>query len=342
MKFLENAELAVGYLRQAIPTMMEHKIIPNPINYALWYTYYANTHPALNEQLDHTIARYKTCPTEMSESLFLEYMGQVSEKEHSANEAFQKALSNTVNKLSDSISKTSDQTTSFSKALKTDLSALQDHDLDQALSPLIDSLSSNANSLCDANNSFNDKLAAAQNEIKKLKADLDKSRQEATTDPLTGLSNRRVMESIYKDFVNQQNSSDDLSIIIMDIDKFKVFNDTHGHLLGDQVLKFVGSLLSDECSNEVKPIRFGGEEFAIVCPQVDLESSKEMAENIRVKLAAVPFKNKKTGQKIPPVTASFGVAKRCEDEDLAAIIERADKALYSAKEGGRNQVHVAQ
>lgn len=341
MKFSENADLAVSYLRQAIPAMMEHNIVPNPLNFTLWYTYYANTRPELNEQLDHVISRYQTCPTEISEALFSEHIGYLNDQEHQANEVFQQALSATVNNLSDSISETNAKTTRFSKALKTDISALADHSTDNELSPLLDSLSFNANALCDANTSFNDKLLAAQNEIESLKKELDKSRLEACTDPLTGLSNRRVLESIYREFVSQKDCSEDLSLIIMDIDKFKVFNDTHGHLLGDQVLKFVGNLLSDECKKGIKPIRFGGEEFAIVCPKVDLARSKEVAENIRVKLSAIPFTNKKTGEKIPPITASFGVAKRYEDEDLAGIVERADKALYAAKEGGRNQVQVA-
>jgi diguanylate cyclase len=341
MKFSENSELAVTYLRKAIPAMMDHKIVPNPINYTLWYTYYSNTQPDLNRQIDHLLARHKTCPPEASESLFLEYIGQSSDKEHQANEEFQKALNTMVSDLSNSISETSDQTNSFSSALQSDLQALEGHEVDASLSPLINNLSANANALCEANSAFNKQLTDAQDEIKKLKADLDKSRQEATTDPLTGLSNRRVLESIYKDFVSEKTNEDDLSLIIMDIDKFKVFNDTHGHLLGDQILKFVGNMLIDECNEDVKPVRFGGEEFAIVCPEVDLETSQKMAENIRKKLSVIPFTNKKTGEKIPPITASFGVAKRTGSEDLPAIIERADKALYAAKKGGRNQVKIA-
>jgi diguanylate cyclase len=340
MNFSENTELAVTFLRQAIPTMMKHKIIPNPINYTLWYTYYSNTNLALNAQLDHTISRFQTCPNEVSEALFVEHIGQANSKEAQANEVFQRALTTTVSNLSDTINATSEQTHEFSNALKTDILALGKHDLDEELSPLLDSLNSNANALRDVNISFNDKLDAANNEIEKLKQDLEKSRQEATTDPLTGLSNRRVLESIYQDFISNKHHNEDLSIIIMDIDKFKVFNDTHGHLLGDQILKFVGSLLSEECKQSAKPVRFGGEEFAIVCPKIDIEDSKKIAEKIRAKLSSTPFTNRKTGEKIPPITASFGVAKLIEDEDLASIIERADKALYAAKEGGRNQVQV--
>lgn len=341
MKFSEDSELAVKYLRQAIPTMMQHHIVPNPINYTLWYSYYSNVYPELNKQLEHTIERYQTCPVEVSESLFLQHIGQTNDEDQSQNEAYQRALSVMVNNLSDSINETSDQASGFSAALQLDIEALEKHELNDEISPLIDSLSANANAICDANDAFNNKLVDAQKEIRALKEELDKSREEANTDPLTGLSNRRVLESIYNNFVTEAGDESDLSIIIMDIDKFKVFNDTHGHLLGDQILKYVGSLLKDLCPNGIKPVRFGGEEFAIVCPTKSLDTSQNIAEKIRAKLESVPFTNKKTGDKIPPVTASFGVAKRKCQENLSSLIERADKALYLAKDNGRNQVQLA-
>ena len=127
----------------------------------------------------------------------------------------------------------------------------------------------------------------------------------------------------------------------MDVDKFKVFNDTHGHLVGDQILKFIGQLLKKECKKPVVPVRLGGEEFALLCPQLKLEQAQTVAENIRLKLASIPFSSRRTGERIPPVTASFGVAQKKSNDSLANIIERADLALYAAKNAGRNQVKLA-
>jgi len=124
---------------------------------------------------------------------------------------------------------------------------------------------------------------------------------------------------------------------MMDVDKFKVFNDTHGHLMGDQILKFIGQLLKKECKDPVVPVRLGGEEFALLCPRFKLEQAQSVAENIRIKLASVPFSNKRTGERISPVTASFGVAQKRANDSLANIIERADVALYVAKDAGRNR-----
>jgi diguanylate cyclase len=135
--------------------------------------------------------------------------------------------------------------------------------------------------------------------------------------------------------------NDQLSFIIMDIDKFKLFNDTHGHPVGDQVLKFVANLLQKECPSTITPVRYGGEEFAMLCPNCSLDDAKNIAENIRIKLSTMVFKHNKTGQKLPNITASFGLAIKNPEEHLTQLIERADKALYMAKECGRNQVQLA-
>lgn len=341
MKFSENSDQAADYLRQAVPKMVKHEIVPNPLNYTLWYSYYSKAFPTLNKELDETIERYGTCPSEVGESLFIQHISQPDNKNEKQLESFQKAFSHMVDNLSDTLDQTAKQTTGFSKALMSNLTDLGTHQLDSAVTPVLDELNANAKAICSANELFQVELSAAQQEINTLKAELEKSKKEANTDPLTGLFNRRVFESIYHQFVEECDDSDELALIIMDIDKFKVFNDTHGHLLGDQILKFVGQLLKKECKDPIVAVRFGGEEFALLCPSYCIEKAQQVAENIRVKLSAIPFSNKRTGKKIPPVTASFGVAIKKREEVLANIIDRADQALYAAKNAGRNQVMLA-
>lgn len=341
MKFSENSDQAADYLRQAVPTMVKHDIVPNPLNYTLWYSYFSNAFPHLNKELDQVIERYNTCPPEVGERLFIDHISKIESSGEQKLEGFQKAFSNMVSNLSESLDETAKQTTGFSAALKSNLNRLGELDLDESVSPVLAELNANTNAICDANEEFQGQLSAAQTEINSLKSELEKSRREANTDPLTGLYNRRVFESNYNQFIEASDDNDDLAIIIMDIDKFKVFNDTHGHLLGDQILKFVGQLLQQECSDPIVPVRFGGEEFALLCPKFQLEDAHKVAENIRVKLASIPFSNKRTGKKIPPVTASFGVALKKSEDVLTSIVERADQALYAAKNAGRNQVKLA-
>lgn len=341
MKFSEDSGQAANYLRQAIPTMIKHNIVPNPLNYTLWYSYFSNDFPELNKQLDQTIERYGTCPSKVGESLFIQYVSQLDDDKTAELENFQNAFSHLVNNLNDSMDSTSKQTSGYSTALKNNISVLESCELDDSVKPILDELNANANALSAAHEKFQSDLSVAQSEINLLKNELEESQRDANTDPLTGLFNRRVFESIFDQFEEERSEHDSIALIIMDIDKFKLFNDTHGHLLGDQVLKFVGELLKSECPDSIVPVRFGGEEFAMLCPNYDMQKAFDVAEKIRSKLASLPFNSKKTNKLIPPITASFGVASKNSNEVLSQIVERADKALYAAKEAGRNQVHLA-
>jgi len=338
MQFSEDSDIAANYLRQAVPTMVKHGIVPNPLNYTLWYSYYSKIYPKLNEELDRAVEYYGTLPPRVGEALFIQHFKQEEDKNAQQLESMQQAFSTVVTSLSDSIDDTAKQSNDYSAALKTSLSSLDGFTLEDSLQEVVDNLSANASAICDNNAVFSGKLESAQLEINALKRELEATRKEANTDPLTTLSNRRVFETIYKEFVAANSEDEHLSLIILDIDKFKVFNDTHGHLMGDQILKYVGKLLKKECPDSITPVRFGGEEFALICPQYDIEKTIAFAEKIREKLASTPFKNTQTGEKIPPVTASFGVSLRQSGDELNMLIERADKALYEAKKSGRNQV----
>lgn len=341
MKFSDDSSQAASYLRQAIPMMVKHNIVPNPLNYTLWYSYFSKNFPILERELDQVLERHGTCPTKVGESLFIRHISQVDSENEKKLENFQQAVSHLVNNLSDSLDRTARQSDDYSTALKNNISVLEGHNVNAAMLPVLTALNANATAIYDVNQQFHCQLSSAQSEINLLKQALQKSRREANTDPLTGLCNRRVLEAIYRQFVDEHKQQDELSLIIMDIDKFKVFNDNHGHLIGDQVLKFVGSLLKKECPNTIVPVRFGGEEFAMLCPNFSISEAKMVAENLRMKLAETIFNHKKTGEKLPPVTASFGVAAKMGSEMLTQIIERADKALYQAKNDGRNQVQIA-
>lgn len=337
MKFSENSGQAADYLRQAVPKMVKHNIVPNPLNYTLWYSYYSQEFPKLNKELEHVLERYNTCPSDIGEALFLEHMANFNAQDGDDVESFQNAVAHLVSNLSESLDQTVQDSQEHAVALKSNIDQLKSQNQWPNNHSLLTELSASSDAICDVNAVFQQQLLHAQAEIARLKSDLESSRQEATTDQLTGLQNRRVLEAIYHQY-SDNGIEGDMSVILLDIDRFKMFNDTHGHLMGDQILKVVGGLLKKESPQSVTPVRFGGEEFALICPKFSLEHAKELAEAIRVKLAKISFTNKRTNEKIPPVTASFGVALRSGGELLDDLLERADKALYSAKNNGRNQV----
>ena len=164
----------------------------------------------------------------------------------------------------------------------------------------------------------------------------------AMHDGLTGLFNRREMERFLNEEVHRhRRHGSPVGFLLADIDYFKKVNDTHGHQIGDDVLRWVAKHLMDTVRPIDRTARYGGEEIAVIAPQSSAQSSKEMAERLRLVLADAPFvTTAESGESIEiPITASFGVASLPEDADSAeSLIAAADRALYEAKRAGRNRV----
>jgi diguanylate cyclase (GGDEF)-like protein/PAS domain S-box-containing protein len=162
----------------------------------------------------------------------------------------------------------------------------------------------------------------------------------AITDALTGLYNRRGFFDLGQREIDRSHRfGRTLSAIMLDIDHFKLVNDTYGHSVGDQVL----ATLARRCRTNIRHVdilcRYGGEEFAILLPETDLFTAAEIAERIRRSIADEPFS---TDHDVVKVTISLGVTRALPDTaELQELLERADIALYRAKEGGRNRVEVA-
>lgn len=174
----------------------------------------------------------------------------------------------------------------------------------------------------------------------------ERLREMATTDALTGVFNRgtilaRAREEISRfDRRREQDSTYSLSFILLDIDHFKIINDTFGHLTGDQVLREVSERIRSSLRDYDLFGRFGGEEFLVVLPDAALDGALATAERIRQATYAKPFVFK---EPLINVTVSLGVATTREDErDLTKILRRADESLYLAKERGRNAVASAE
>jgi two-component system cell cycle response regulator len=157
----------------------------------------------------------------------------------------------------------------------------------------------------------------------------------ATTDPLTGLLNRRAFFERAQGACTRANADNPLSAIMFDVDHFKRINDEYGHDGGDQALRGIAREVLSNCRFVG---RLGGEEFAIILEGTDLAGAVEVAERLRTKLAALRFE---TAQGPMTLTSSFGVSDWQTNQTIDWMLKRADLALYEAKRGGRNRVVAA-
>jgi len=171
-----------------------------------------------------------------------------------------------------------------------------------------------------------------------LDVDFDKLRKLSITDPLTGIKNRRAFFEVSENFFKLANRKDlPLSLLILDIDLFKKVNDTYGHIIGDEILKFLVKQTNQTLRDSDIFARYGGEEFIILLPDTDLNGAIQVAEKIRKAIESTPYQ----GDVEVSITVSLGVAQLQNEKILNKLIQRADEALYRAKEYGRNRVEAS-
>ncbi|MGY3077762.1 diguanylate cyclase [Bradyrhizobium sp. LM6.10] len=181
-------------------------------------------------------------------------------------------------------------------------------------------------------------FAEKTRELDVIRDSLSKSEERARTDTLTGLANRRALDEFLRKAQATADWGEPLSVLMLDIDHFKTFNDSFGHGVGDQVLRLMAKVLREKVREQDLSARYGGEELIAVLPDADLAACAEVAERIRRAIAESRITRRSTGEVLPDITVSIGVAQYRIGEATADLIERCDRALYRAKNGGRNRV----
>lgn len=182
------------------------------------------------------------------------------------------------------------------------------------------------------------RLRHSHSVINQIKDMVKQHEHDATVDPLTSLYNRRWLDkSLSKIMQRCDSNSKPLSVAMMDLDHFKAFNDKHGHLAGDTALSIVSKIIREHLRPEDMVTRFGGEEFFAILPGIDKEAARIIADRLCKAVENTDI-IQQTNSILTPVTVSIGIAEMLDKDDVNALIHNADKALYKAKESGRNRV----
>jgi len=244
----------------------------------------------------------------------------------------QKAL-NSLRQLASSVAEDVGQHARSVQKINTDLDTARSAGNSQLEGQVVKSVSE----ILEANERLQMQLATAEVKLQQQAQELETQTAVARTDALTLLANRRAFDDeMSRRYAEWQRRGTLYSLLLMDVDHFKKFNDTHGHQAGDEVLKGVARVLTETMREMDLVARYGGEEFAVVLPVTNLAESLRAAERARVAIAAATFEFE--GKQLK-VTCSIGCAQMISSDTTAMLVKRVDEALYGSKAAGRNCVH---
>lgn len=324
---------------KAITQMTTHQVLPTPENYHLWFTYAGNYDLGLRKIVDKLISDKTPINEVISEKLYRKFFSQDAEKKAiaQAGDGFKAEITKIMTILKDA----GKDTSSHAGSLTSHIEKLSDFEGSEALKDIIKLVVQDMDNISEQTQKLEKQLEESTDKIDGLKSNLENARIEGRTDALTNIGNRKYFDEKLLGLIETANENKEgFCLIISDIDFFKKFNDTFGHQIGDQVLKVVAHVLKTATSTAGTPYRYGGEEFVILVPNSSLDEATKLAHQIKLAISTKSIKNKNTGQDFGKITMSFGVAQFTKNEIPASIIQRADAALYLAKENGRNRVQI--
>ena len=208
-----------------------------------------------------------------------------------------------------------------------------------AVGALLESVITVTKSVREHNFKLERRLAESTDEVAALRHSVEHIQHEAMTDPLTGVKNRKTFDAAIERLVRHaREAGSPLALVIGDVDHFKSFNDRWGHQTGDQVLRLVAEVMNANVKGKDVLSRYGGEEFAIILPETELDNAAMLADRIRRAIESRRLKKRRTDEDLGLVTMSMGVASLRPMDTIETLIERADQCLYAAKREGRNRV----
>ena len=322
--------------RLVLPMMTRLKIPMNPINYALWYEYHLGRSEELVTALDRIESGKEAYDPEKAKAMFLRYVATPGV------ETLERVEAEVCRLLADVVQIVVDaglDLTKYSALLNSCNKRLESADDLRDIRKVVRTILEDTSAMSASNRAIAGTLKERAEEIDQLRAELDKVRQEAVKDPLTGLANRRAFdERLAESLDDTLQHLKGICLMMIDIDHFKEINDKHGHQIGDKILQFMASVLRKNFKGKDMVARFGGDEFAVIVENAPRAGVMHVAETIRQQVEASHLKRTDTGEPLGTVTVSVGYDCVRPDDSPAMVLDRADKALYAAKQQGRNKV----
>jgi diguanylate cyclase len=324
------AQAAMGY-------MSDLEIPATPENFAVWYAYCAGSNPELTKAIDILLSNRSAFTPERNAEIHERFFG-LSAHEQAVQSTGHK-LENAMGRVLALIGQAGADTSAYGRRMA-DLSGELSggHSLDE-VQATVKQIVAETRGILIKNQELEHRLARSTREIKTLRRDLESVRRDALTDPLTGIANRKLFDQRLREAcAGALETGGETCLVLLDIDHFKAFNDRYGHRVGDEVLKLVAKQMRDQVKGRDTPARYGGEEFALILPETSLVNAAKLADRIREALSGHTLTSRRSAMRYGRITLSAGVAAYRYGEPLEQLLQRADRALYRAKDQGRNRV----
>ncbi len=306
----------------------------DPPSYQLWYTYISGYNSELNNRIDRTLALGGTPSLAELDEIYVDLIAPKDQNVGPIGTKLSQEIEKMVSVLGDVVAATSETRNDCAAAAR-NLAQPVDQ---KSLREIADSLIASLRSIEAQHVTLENQLETSKRELQSLQQALTMVAVEASRDPVTGLANRRCFDRTIEAVVERAKIDRlPFSLLMIDIDHFKRFNDRLGHLIGDSILKLVGAVLNQSAREDDLVARFGGEEFAMLLANADLDTAIKVAERVRTKVMGREMKRRSTGENLGTITVSIGVATYRTNEDPRNLIKRADACLYEAKATGRNK-----
>ncbi len=314
-----------------------HRSAAYPRAYELWYTYVTGHHPALMRAINDLLRKFGRVTQSELDDIYDRFIN--TNRFTAEAERATLRLLNQMDNVGDALETAKGEINEYRGTLNDSVDVMDHGVNEERLRAIVKQLTASTRRMSKLNAKLSDQLTDAKSEVVELREALEAIRTESQIDPVTTLVNRMFFDTALADALRHaQRTGDTLSLLMTDIDHFKKFNDTFGHLTGDQVLRLVAVSIKQNVKGLDTAARFGGEEFAIILPGCDLVGATQVAEQVRKAVQARELVKRSTGENLGRVTISIGVATFRKDDTPITIVERADAALYAAKRGGRNMV----
>jgi diguanylate cyclase len=328
-------EYATLVAEKAMRSMAEQHVPPTPNNFHVWFKYTLGAPPVLKRAIDILIGNKRKFDAHTNRDIYESYVGSKAADEavaYDVSQQLQAVMASARQFLTTAIADNRTQMAAIN-----DVSERTEAGLDPKV--LIESLMSELAKAATRATRLEASFVEKSRELDTIRDSLIKSEERAKTDTLTGLPNRRALEEFFrKTQLAALEQGEAVSALLIDIDHFKRFNDEFGHGVGDQVLRLMARVLRERVREIDLPARYGGEELIVVLPSADLAAGTVVAERIRRCIAECHMTRRSTGEALPGITVSIGVAQFQGGESMADLIDRCDRALYLAKKTGRNRV----